>query len=89
MTTHKASADDSHGVTSQAHGAPLRADDLEGLVQKLKLLEFGRYGLQEYGRSAPLDVEDIGPFCRLAEEIESDVLALQQRMNPRAREDAL
>jgi hypothetical protein len=66
---------------------PLCADDLEALVQKLKLLEFGLYGLQQFGRNAPLDVEDIGPFCRLAEEIESDVLELQRRVMPSEKAD--
>ena len=56
--------------------------DLEPLLQKLKLLQFGLYGLQQYGRNAPLDVEDIGPFYRLAEEIESDVLELQRKLAP-------
>jgi hypothetical protein len=58
------------------------AIDLEPLLQKLKLLQFGLYGLQQYGRNAPLDVEDIGPFYRLAEEIESDVLLLQRKLPP-------
>ncbi len=88
MTTRKTGTDDLRGARSQVQGAPLCADDLEGLVQKLKLLEFGLYGLQQYGRNAPLDVEDIGPFCRLAEEIESDVLALQRGMTPAEHEDA-
>jgi hypothetical protein len=57
----------------------MRASDLDLVLQKLKLLQFGLYGLQQYGRHAPLDVEDIGPFYRLAEEIEADVLALQNR----------
>jgi hypothetical protein len=60
----------------------LDASDLDVILQKLKLLEHGLYGLQQYGRRAPLDVEDIGPFYRLAEEIESDVLALQRRLGP-------
>ena len=55
--------------------------DLESILQKLKLLEFGLYGLQHYGRNAPVDVEDLGPFYRLAEEISSDVLALQARLD--------
>jgi hypothetical protein len=60
----------------------MRADDFDVILQKLKLLEFGLYGLQQYGRSAPLDVEDLGPFYRLAEEIQGDVLALQERLTP-------
>jgi hypothetical protein len=56
------------------------AEDLEAVVQKLKLLEFGLYGLQESGRISPLDIEDLGPFVRLAEEIGSDVEALQGRL---------
>jgi len=58
------------------------ADDFDVILQKLKLLEFGLYGLQQYGRSATLDVEDLGPFFRLAEEIQGDVLALQERLGP-------
>jgi hypothetical protein len=61
----------------------VRGSDFDGILQKLKLLEFGLYGLQQYGRSAPLDVEDLGPFYRLAEEIQGDVLALQERVAPR------
>jgi hypothetical protein len=69
------------------HESPARvsspgAVDLEPLLQKLKLLGFGLYGLQQYGRNASLDVEDIGPFYRLAEEIESDVLELQRKLAP-------
>jgi hypothetical protein len=69
------------------HESPSRvpspgAVDLEPLLQKLKLLGFGLYGLQQYGRNATLDVEDIGPFYRLAEEIESDVLELQRKLAP-------
>ncbi len=60
----------------------ITADDFDPLLQKLKLLEFGLYGLQESGRVAPLDVEDLGPFVRLAEEIGSDVEALQGRLQP-------
>jgi hypothetical protein len=59
-----------------------RADDFDVILQKLQLMEFGLYGLQQYGRSAPLDVEDLGPFYRLAEEIQGDVLALQERLAP-------
>jgi hypothetical protein len=58
------------------------AADLEVILQKLKLLEHGLYGLQQYGRNAPLDVEDIGPFYRLAEEIGSDLTALRRRLEP-------
>jgi hypothetical protein len=69
------------------HESPPRAPspaavDLEPLLQKLKLLGFGLYGLQQYGRNATLDVDDIGPFYRLAEEIESDVLELQRKLTP-------
>jgi hypothetical protein len=62
---------------------PVREDAFDGILQKLKLLEFGLYGLQQYGRSVPLDVEDLGPFFRLAEEIQGDVLALQERLASR------
>ena len=74
-------------MTRPARGAEtpasVRDSDFDGILQKLKLLEFGLYGLQQYGRSAPLDVEDLGPFYRLAEEIQGDVLALQERVAPR------
>jgi hypothetical protein len=65
----------------------MHAGDLDLVLQKLKLLQFGLYGLQQYGRHASLDVEDIGPFFRLAEEIEADVLALQSRLVERATAD--
>lgn len=57
-------------------------NEFEGILQKLKLLEYGLYGLQQLGRSAPLDAEDLGPFFRLAEEIQGDVLALRERLVP-------
>ncbi len=66
----------------QADGKPLQPADFDGVLEKLKLLQFGLFGLQQLGREAPLDVEDIGPFTRLAEEIESDLLLLQQRLPP-------
>lgn len=66
----------------------MRADDFDVILQKLKLLEFGLYGLQQYGRSAPLDVEDLGPFYRLAEEIQGDVLALKERLAPQPTTEA-
>ena len=58
---------------------PLGPDDLDPILEKLKLLEFGLYGLQQYRRSAGMDDEDIGPFYRLAEEIGSDLLEFQRR----------
>jgi hypothetical protein len=67
--------------SSSPHGG-MQAGDLEGILHKLKLLEFGLFGLQQYGRNASLDVEDIGPFYRLAEEIQAEVLALQERLVP-------
>jgi hypothetical protein len=82
MTRPRTDADTRTDTTPCERRTPLSAGDLEMLVQKLKLLEFGLYGLQQCGRIAPLDIEDIGPFCRLAEEIESDVLALQRRLTP-------
>ncbi len=66
----------------QADGKRLQPTDFDGVLEKLKLLQFGLFGLQQLGREAPLDVEDIGPFTRLAEEIESDLLLLQQRLLP-------
>jgi hypothetical protein len=56
------------------------AEDLNLILEKLKLLEFGLYGLQQYRRSSGMDDEDIGPFYRLAEEIGGDVLELQRRL---------
>jgi hypothetical protein len=58
------------------------ADELDGVLRKLKLLEFGLYGLQQLGRTAPVDAEDLGPFYRLAEEIGSDLAALKERLLP-------
>ena len=58
----------------------LGAEDLDPILEKLKLLEYGLYGLQQYRRSSGLDDEDIGPFYRLAEEIGGDVLELQRRL---------
>src|SRR5574341_2517915 len=63
-----------------ARSPRLRPEDLEPLLEKLKMLEFGLYGLQQYRRSSGLDDEDIGPFYRLAEEISSDLLELQRRL---------
>jgi hypothetical protein len=59
------------------------AEDLNPILEKLKLLEFGLYGLQQYRRSSGMDDEDIGPFYRLAEEIGSDLLELQRRLGAR------
>jgi len=53
---------------------------LETIQQKLKLLEFGLYGLQQLGRRVSADLDDLGPFYRLAEEIGSDVSALRERL---------
>ena len=55
-------------------------EDFDLILQKLKLLEYGLYGLQQSGRFGVLDLEDLGPFYRLAEEVGSDVLALQRRL---------
>jgi hypothetical protein len=68
------------GEAPAPSGSRITADDFDPIVQKLKLLEFGLYGLQESGRISPLDIEDLGPFVRLAEEIGSDVEALQGRL---------
>ena len=67
-------------MSASENGAPMHASDLDLVLQKLKLLQFGLYGLQHFGRHASLDVEDLSPFYRLAEEIEADVLALQCRL---------
>lgn len=76
---------DAAGKDGSPVGSPsgVYSDDLDAILQKLRLLEFGLYGLQQYGRNAPLDVEDIGSFYRLAEEIQADVLAVQRRLAPR------
>ncbi|HSB72854.1 MAG TPA: hypothetical protein VLH58_08705 [Candidatus Methylomirabilis sp.] len=63
-----------------AGSPPLLPDDLDPILDKLKLLEFGLYGLQQCRRSTGTEDEDIGPFYRLAEEIGSDVLELQRRL---------
>jgi hypothetical protein len=82
-------SNDNAGITRPGRGGPapssMQVDDFDVILQKLKLLEFGLYGLQQYGRSAALDVEDLGPFYRLAEEIQADVLALQERMAARPK----
>ncbi len=62
-----------------AQNGPTQAE-FAGVLEKLKLLQFGLFGLQQYGKNAPLDVEDLGPFFRLAEEIESDLLVLTRRL---------
>ena len=66
-------------------GCPTQAE-FAAVLEKLKLLQFGLFGLQQYGKNAPLDVEDLGPFFRLAEEIESDLLTLTRRL-PEDRTD--
>ena len=90
MNTIPAGQEPGPAVTPSPHEtvSPLSADALDPILQKLKLLEFGLFGLQQFGRNASLDVEDIGPFYRLAEEIGGDVLALQRRLdsNPTADE---
>jgi hypothetical protein len=72
------------GRDSEARGAAIRPritpDDFDAIAEKLKLLEFGLYGLQASGRVAPLDADDLGPFVRLAEEIGSDIEALRARV---------
>jgi hypothetical protein len=82
MSTKPAGQEPSPAATPSycAGLSPLCADALEPILQKLKLLEFGLFGLQQFGRNASLDVEDIGPFYRLAEEIGGDVLTLQRRL---------
>jgi hypothetical protein len=65
----------------RTRGAPrITPDDFDAIAEKLKLLEFGLYGLQEAGRVAPVDADDLGPFVRLSEEIGSDVEALRARL---------
>jgi hypothetical protein len=58
------------------------ADDFDVILQKLKLLEFGLYGLQQYGRSALAGRRGPRAVFRLSEEIQGDVLALQERLVP-------
>lgn len=67
-------------ATDAERNVTMHPSDLDPVLEKLKLLQFGLYGIQQYGRHASLDVEDLGPFYRLAEEIEADVLALQGRL---------
>ena len=90
MNTRLTGPEPGPAATSSRRAAvsPLCADALEPILQKLKLLEFGLFGLQQYGRNASLDVEDIGPFYRLAEEIGGDVLALQRRLESNPTADA-
>ncbi|HSB82525.1 MAG TPA: hypothetical protein VLM91_27435 [Candidatus Methylomirabilis sp.] len=71
-------------VGAPANPRPLEPGDLDPILEKLKLLEFGLYGLQQYRRSSGMDDEDIGPFYRLAEEIGGDVLELQRRLKARS-----
>jgi hypothetical protein len=71
------------GEPSISH-QPLDPGDLDPILEKLKLLEFGLYGLQQYRRSAGMDDEDIGPFYRLAEEVGSDLLEFQRRLKTSA-----
>jgi hypothetical protein len=66
----------------------LQVADFGVVLEKLKLLQFGLFGLQQYGRNAPLDVDDLGPFYRLAEEIESNLLELTRRLPPEPPEDS-
>lgn len=83
MTQEKAGERPDREVAARASGSPrsLAPEDLDPILEKLKLLEFGLYGLQQYRRSSGMDDEDIGPFYRLAEEIGSDMLELQQRLS--------
>ena len=69
-------------AAARGSGSPgsLAPEELDPILEKLKLLEFGLYGLQQYRRSSGLDDEDIGPFYRLAEEIGGDVLELQRKL---------
>ncbi len=86
MSRRKAASDKatrggkSSAATPAAPPPRVAADDLEPIVEKLKLLEFGLYGLQVSGRVTAVDIEDLGPFVRLAEEIGSDVEALRARL---------
>jgi hypothetical protein len=83
MRAKRVRAGETTGARPSPHPAgsgPLGPGDFDGVVEKLKLLQFGLFGLQQLGRTAALDIEDIGPFTRLAEEIESDLLHLQQRL---------
>ena len=76
-------SDSAHTIRSSDAAPPQEsreAVDFGQVLEKLKLLQFGLFGLQQYGKNAPVDVEDLGPFYRLAEEIESDVLDLARRL---------
>jgi hypothetical protein len=61
---------------------------LEAILQKVKILEFGLYGLQQLGRCASEAPEDLGPFYRLAEEIGIDILTLRKRLLPALPDEA-
>ena len=70
----------SSGSNESSPAPRIGPEDFDPILQKLKLLEHGLYGLQQSGRFGALDLDDLGPFYRLAEEVGSDVLALQQRL---------
>ncbi len=82
MTQEKAGESRDREKAARASGSSqsLAPEDLDPILEKLKLLEFGLYGLQQYRRSSGMDDEDIGPFYRLAEEIGGDVLELKRRL---------
>lgn len=71
-------------VGAPANPRRLEPDDLDPILDKLKLLEFGLYGLQQYRRGSGMDDEDFGPFYRLAEEIGGDVLELQRLLKTKS-----
>jgi hypothetical protein len=85
LTQEKARERPECDATARESGSPrsLAPEDLDPILEKLKLLEFGLYGLQQYRRSSGMDDEDIGPFYRLAEEIGGDILELQRRLKTR------
>ena len=82
LTQEKAGGRTDREAAARVSGSPrsLEPEDLDAIIEKLKLLEFGLYGLQQYRRSSGMDDEDIGPFYRLAEEIGGDVLELQRKL---------
>jgi hypothetical protein len=61
---------------------------LEAILQKVKILEFGLYGLQQLGRRDSGAPEDLGPFYRLAEEIGTDIMALRTHVLPPVPDEA-
>lgn len=87
MTASNSLASPPPAPTPRGPAGPEVGRALEAIQHKLKLLEFGLYGLQQLGRRASVDLEDLGPFYRLAEEIGTDLAALRERLCPPAPDE--